>query len=81
MSPRKLVIQSAYQYDVTSRISDFQNREQSINLPKTQGLHLSSSMFNVIFVAVNKTKVRFFALKNLMSKHAYCGALSLEVHM
>ena len=49
VSPRKLVIQSAYQYDITSRVSDFQNGEQSCLL-KTQGLHLSSSMYNVIFV-------------------------------
>ena len=47
VSPRKLVIQAAYQYDVTSRVSDFQNGEC---LSKTQGLHLSSSMCNVIFV-------------------------------
>ena len=30
VSSRKLVIQSAYQYDVTSRVSDFQNGEQSV---------------------------------------------------
>ena len=30
MSPRKSVTQSSYQYDVTSRVSDLQNGEQSI---------------------------------------------------
>ena len=30
MSPRKSVVQSACQYDVTSRVSDFQNGEQSV---------------------------------------------------
>ena len=29
MSPRKSVVQSACQYHVTSRVSDFQNGEQS----------------------------------------------------
>ena len=29
VSPRKSVVQSACQYDVTSRVSDFQNGEQS----------------------------------------------------
>ena len=31
MSPRKSVVQSACQYDVTSLVSDFQNGEQSIH--------------------------------------------------
>ena len=31
VSPRKSVIQSACQYDVTSRVSNFQNGEQSVN--------------------------------------------------
>ena len=31
MSPRKSVVQSACQYDVTSRVSDFQNGEQSVH--------------------------------------------------
>ena len=30
VSPRKSVVQSACQYDVTSRVSDFQNGEQSV---------------------------------------------------
>ena len=30
MSLRKSVVQSACQYDVTSRVSDFQNGEQSV---------------------------------------------------
>ena len=35
MSPRKSVVQSAYQYDVTSRVSDFQNGEQSVHRIQT----------------------------------------------
>ena len=31
VSPRKSVLQSACQYDVTSRVSDFQNGEQSVH--------------------------------------------------
>ena len=31
VSPRKSVVQSACQYDVTSRVSDFQNGEQSVH--------------------------------------------------
>ena len=31
VSPRKSVVQSAGQYDVTSRVSDFQNGEQSVH--------------------------------------------------
>ena len=31
VSPRKSVIQSACQYDVTSSVSDFQNGEQSVH--------------------------------------------------
>ena len=31
VSPRKSVVQSACQYDATSRVSDFQNGEQSVN--------------------------------------------------
>ena len=31
VSPRKSVVQSVCQYDVTSRISDFQNGEQSVH--------------------------------------------------
>ena len=31
MSPRKSVVQSACQYDVTSRVGDFQNGEQSVH--------------------------------------------------
>ena len=31
MSPKKSVVQSACQYDVTSRVSDFQNGEQSVH--------------------------------------------------
>ena len=31
MSPRKSVVQSARQYDVTSRVGDFQNGEQSVH--------------------------------------------------
>ena len=31
VSPRKSVVQSASQYDVTSRVSDFQNGEQSVH--------------------------------------------------
>ena len=31
-SPRKSVVQSACQYDVTSRVGDFQNGEQSVHL-------------------------------------------------
>ena len=30
VSPRKSVVQSACQYDVTSRVSDFQNGEQRV---------------------------------------------------
>ena len=30
-SPRKTVVQSACQYDVTSLVSDFQNGEQSVH--------------------------------------------------
>ena len=32
VSPRKSVVQSACQFDVTSRVSDFQNGEQSVHL-------------------------------------------------
>ena len=32
VSPRKSVVQSACQFDVTSRVSDFQNGEQSVQL-------------------------------------------------
>ena len=32
VSPRKSVVQSACQFDVTSRVSDFQNAEQSVHL-------------------------------------------------
>ena len=31
VSPRKSVVQSAYQYDVTSRVSDYQNGEQRVH--------------------------------------------------
>ena len=31
VSPRESVVQSAYQYDVTSRVGDFQNGEQSVH--------------------------------------------------
>ena len=31
VSQRKSVVQSACQYDVTSRVSDFQNYEQSVH--------------------------------------------------
>ena len=31
VSPRKSVVQSACQYDVTSRVSNFQNGEQSVH--------------------------------------------------
>ena len=31
VSPRKFVVQSACQYDVTSRVIDFQNGEQSVH--------------------------------------------------
>ena len=31
VSPRKSVVQPACQYDVTSRVSNFQNGEQSVN--------------------------------------------------
>ena len=31
VSPRKSVVQSVFQYDVTSRVSDFQNGEQSVH--------------------------------------------------
>ena len=31
VSPRKSVVQSAYQYDVKSLVSDFQNYEQSVH--------------------------------------------------
>ena len=31
VSPRKSVVQSACQYDVTPRVSDFQNGEQSVH--------------------------------------------------
>ena len=31
VSPRKSVVESAYQYDVTSRVSDFQNGEQRVH--------------------------------------------------
>ena len=31
VSPRKSVVQSACQYDVTTRVSDFQNGEQSVH--------------------------------------------------
>ena len=31
VSPRKSLVQSACQYDVTSRVSDFQNGEQSVH--------------------------------------------------
>ena len=31
VSPRKSVVQSACQYDVTSGVSDFQNGEQSVH--------------------------------------------------
>ena len=31
MSPKKSVVQSACQYDVTSHVSDFQNGEQSVH--------------------------------------------------
>ena len=31
VSPRKSVLQSAFQYEVTSRVSDFQNGEQSVH--------------------------------------------------
>ena len=35
MCPRKSVVQSACQYDVTSRVSDFQNGEQSVHRIQT----------------------------------------------
>ena len=31
VSPRRSAVQSACQYDVTSRVSDFQNGEQSVH--------------------------------------------------
>ena len=80
VSPRKLVIQAAYQYDVTSRVSDFQNGEQSVyRRPRVCTLAVVCATLSLY--TVTKTKVRFFALKNLMSKRTCCGALSLEVHM
>ena len=35
MSPRKSVVQSARQYDVTSRVGNFQNGEQSVHRTET----------------------------------------------
>ena len=35
VSPRKSVVQSACQYDVTSRVSNFQNGEQSVHRTET----------------------------------------------
>ena len=35
VSPRKSVVQSACQYDVKSRVSDFQNGEQSVHRIQT----------------------------------------------
>ena len=79
VSPRKLVIQSAHQYDVTSRVSDFQNGEQSVyRRPRVCTLAVACTAFSLY--TVTETKVRFFAKKNLISKHTCCGALSLEEH-
>ena len=35
VSPRKSVVQSARRYDVTSRVSNFQNGEQSVHRTET----------------------------------------------
>ena len=35
VSPRKSVVQSTCQYDVTSRVSNFQNGEQSVHPEET----------------------------------------------
>ena len=41
-SPRKYVLQSASQYDVTTRVSDFQNGEQSVHRRDGKKISISS---------------------------------------
>ena len=55
VSPRKLVVQSSCQYDVTSRVSDFQNGLQSVyrrdgwaNLTPYSGVVLLGSYFTTL---------------------------------